>query len=156
MRAVQLRIKRHPCDVQKAFSRCCKQWQLRGTRGNQELKMSNKWTQDCRLHCNSGHCSKRTLADRLRRDGAPQSQWVSERATELTCDVCESRKPLQPRDRASFEYETKLWSQVRLACIDLSLEPHNTVDVIWSFSPGHECCTCVTCSTCLTRKSAHA
>ena len=46
------------------------------------------------LHCNSGHCSNQTLADRLRRDGAPQ--WVCKRAVELTCDTCESRKPSQP------------------------------------------------------------
>ena len=41
------------------------------------------------LHCNSGLCSNRTLADRLRRDGAPQS--VCKHAMVLTCYACESR-----------------------------------------------------------------
>ena len=78
-----------------------------------------------RLHCNSGHCSNRTLADKLRRDGAPQG--VYKRATELTCDACESRQPPQPRHRATFEHETKLWSRVGLDNMDLILESHETV-----------------------------
>ena len=41
------------------------------------------------LHCNSGLSSNRTLADRLRRDGAPQS--VCKHAMVLTCCACESR-----------------------------------------------------------------
>ena len=41
------------------------------------------------LHCNSGLCSNRTLADRLRRDRAPQS--VCKHAMVLTCYACESR-----------------------------------------------------------------
>ena len=46
---------------------------------------------------------------------------------ELKCDACESRKPPQPRNRATFEYETKLWSQVGLDYMDLTLEAHKTV-----------------------------
>ena len=41
------------------------------------------------LHCNSGLCSNRKLADRLRRDGAPQS--VCKPAMVLTCYACEPR-----------------------------------------------------------------
>ena len=81
-----------------------------------------------RLHCNSGHCSNTTLADGLRRDGAPQ--WVCKRATLFTCDACEHRKPPQPRNRATFEYETKLWSQVGLDFVDLTLESHKTVSKV--------------------------
>ena len=43
------------------------------------------------LHCTSGHCSNRTHADRLRRDGAPQ-MGVCQRASCLQCDACEPRK----------------------------------------------------------------
>ena len=41
------------------------------------------------LHCNSGLCSNRTLADRLRRDGAPQS--VCKHAMVLIFCACEAR-----------------------------------------------------------------
>ena len=41
------------------------------------------------LHCNSGLCSNRTLADRLRRDGAPQS--VCKPVVVLIFCACESR-----------------------------------------------------------------
>ena len=58
-----------------------------------------------RLHCTSGYCPHSAPADRLRRDGAPQ--WVCNRATELTCDARESRNPLQPRNRGTFEYPTQ-------------------------------------------------
>ena len=83
---------------------------------------------DARLHkllCNACLCSSRTLADRLRRDGA--QPWVCKRAVELTCDACESRKPPQPRNRATFEYGTKPRSQDGLDYVDLTLESHKTV-----------------------------
>ena len=67
------------------------------------------------LHCNSAARTK-TLADKMRRDGAPQR--VRKTATELTCDACESRKPHEPRNRA---YGTKLWSQVELCHMDLTV-----------------------------------
>ena len=81
-----------------------------------------------RLHCNSGHRSNTTLADGLRRDEAPR--WVCKRAPDSRVDACESRKPPQPRNRATFEYENKQWSQVGLDCMDLTLESHRTVATV--------------------------
>ena len=54
----------------------------------------------------------------------------SARATELTCDTRESRKPPQPRNRATSEYETELWRLVGLDCMDLTLERHKTVATV--------------------------
>ena len=54
-------------------------------------------------------------------------RWVCKRETELTCDACESRKPLQPRNPAKFENEIKLWSQVGLDYMDPTLEANKTV-----------------------------
>ena len=95
------------------------------------------------VHCITGRCSNSTLADRLRRNGPPH--WVCKRAAELTCDACESRKPLKRRNRATFEYETKPWSQVGLGFMDLTLVSHKnfgkgTGDGASGFADGSDIC----------------
>ena len=78
-----------------------------------------------KLHCHACHCSNRTLADRLRRDGA--QRWVCTRAVELTRDACESRKAPQPRNHATFENGTTPRSQDGLDNMDPTLASHKTV-----------------------------
>ena len=67
-------------------------------------KKSRTWTAGPhRLLCETGHCSNGTLVNRLRGDGTPQ--WVCQRASDMQCHACESRKPPQPQNLATFENE---------------------------------------------------
>lgn len=78
-----------------------------------------------RVHANAGHPSNRVLATRLRQDGAPS--WVQRLALDLNCDVCDARKPPQPRKQATFDYETRIWAQVGMYYMDSFLPGQKSV-----------------------------
>lgn len=72
-----------------------------------------------RIYANDGHQANPVLATRLRQDGA--STWVQSLAMNISCDDYDARKPPRPRNKATFDYRTRLWSQVGLDYMALTL-----------------------------------
>ena len=65
-----------------------------------------------KVHCNSAHCSNRTLARVLHDDGAPQ--WVVKLAQDFKCDTCLAHSRPQIKPVTSLTYETRLWHKVAI------------------------------------------
>ena len=65
-----------------------------------------------KVHCNSAHCSNRTLARVLHDDGAPQC--VVKLAQDFKCDTCLAHSRPQIKPVTSLTYETRLWHKVAI------------------------------------------